>query len=78
VSAAGVLPALLLYDLRDPGAWRQVHRDRCLWGRRFTDIHALGDDHVVLMLRSGGERWHDWERVRLKWILAQDPEREAA
>jgi hypothetical protein len=59
----------IVYDLRDPGAWQQAHKHRGMWGKLFTDIHLLDSDHVVLVFRSGGERWSAWERVRLRWIL---------
>jgi hypothetical protein len=78
VSAADVLPLLRAYDLRHPGAGQQACLHRRLWGRRFTDIHALDAETIALVFRKGGLRGEAWERVRLKWILAQDPEREAA
>jgi hypothetical protein len=69
----------VVYDLRDPGVWEAAHRDRASWGRLYTDIHALDYDHIALVFRPApDERWRDWERVRLGWILGQNPESEVA
>jgi hypothetical protein len=67
---------IVVYDLSDPDAWEAARRHRALWGRLYTDIHALGYDHIALVFQSGGERWQAWERVRLEWIL-KDRERVA-
>ena len=67
---------IVVYDLRAPVQWQAARRHRCLWGRLYTDIHALDYDHIALVFRSGGERWQAWERVRLEWIL-EDRERVA-
>ena len=73
------LPDLLVaYDLRDPAAWQTARRHRALWGKLYTDIHALDYDHIALVFRSAGERWRLWELVRLSWILDEDLEARAA
>jgi hypothetical protein len=61
----------MIYDLRDEEAWRKAHRDRSLWGKIYTDIHVLDNDHIILSFRSGGERWWKWEKVRQAWILGE-------
>ena len=64
------LPLVRVYDLRDPAAWRAAHRHRGSWGKHYTDVHALDNDHVVLIFRPApDERWRAWERARLKRIL---------
>jgi len=68
----------IVYDLRDPDGWRAGHRDRALWGKRYTEIYPLGLDHVALVFRSGGERWRAWEQVRLELIVCPDLEGRAA
>lgn len=61
-----------LYDLRDPAAWKQAHRDRALWGKLYTDIHVLDNDHVLLVFRAAEDsRWRAWEEVRRGWILGE-------
>jgi hypothetical protein len=61
---------LIVYDLRDPDAWEAARRHRNYWGKLFTDIHCLDNDHVVLVFRPApDERWRPWEEVRLGWIL---------
>jgi hypothetical protein len=60
---------IVVYDLRDEGAWQAAHRHRAFWGKLYTDIHPLDYDNVALVFRSAGERWRAWERVRLEWIL---------
>jgi hypothetical protein len=70
---------IVVYDLRNPDAWQAAHRHRAIWGRLYTDIHALGYDHVALVFRPApDEGWRSWERVRLSWILNQDQENEVA
>jgi hypothetical protein len=70
---------IVVYDLRDPDAWQAAHRHRRAWGRRQTDIHALGYDHVALVFRPApDEGWRPWELVRLSWILDEDLEGRAA
>ena len=69
----------IVYDLRDPDAWQAARRHRAFWGKPYTDIHALGLDHVALVFRPApDERWRAWEGVRLQWILDQDLEDRAA
>jgi hypothetical protein len=46
---------LVIYDLRDPQAWRRAHRERAAWGRLRSEIHPLGNDHVVIEYRPGGD-----------------------
>jgi hypothetical protein len=60
---------IVVYDLRDPDAWRQAHAHRRLWGRRFSEYYFLDDDHVLIVFIPGGDRWRPWELVRLSWIL---------
>ena len=70
---------LVVYDLRDDGAWQAAHRHRATWGRLYTDIVALDYDHVLLVFRPApDERWRSWELVRLSWILGEDLEGRAA
>jgi hypothetical protein len=70
---------LVVYDLRDPLAWQAAHRHRALWGRRYTDIHAVGYDHVALVFRPApDEGWRPWEAVRRAWIERELQESEAA
>jgi hypothetical protein len=60
----------ILYDLRDPAAWKQAHRHRNWWGRLYVDIDALDNDHVILTFRPAEDpRWRPWEEVRRGWIL---------
>lgn len=65
----------IIYDLRDASAERKSHRDRSLWGKLYTDIHTVDNDHIALVFRPAGPRWARWEEVRKRWIL--DGEREA-
>jgi hypothetical protein len=70
---------VIVYDLRDPDQWQAAHRHRAAWGRLYTDIHALGHDHVALVFRPApDEGWRSWELVRLSWILDEDLEVRAA
>jgi hypothetical protein len=61
----------IVYDLRDPDVWDRARYHRDCWGRIWTDVHTLGTDHVVLVFRSAGPRWHAWEAVRMGWILEE-------
>jgi hypothetical protein len=74
---SGPADLIVLYDLRDPIAWQAARRHRALWGKLYTDIHALDYDHIALVFRSAGERWRPWELVRLSRILDEDLELEA-
>jgi hypothetical protein len=72
MSTAEVLPLVRVYDLRDPAARQASHRHRGFWGKLYTEIHALDNDHVALVFRPApDERWRAWERVRLRWILEE-------
>jgi hypothetical protein len=75
---SGPADLIVLYDLRDPDAWQTARRHHALWGKLYTDIHALDYDHIALVFRSAGERWRPWELVRLSWILDEDLEARAA
>jgi hypothetical protein len=70
------LPLLRIYDLRNPDAWRAAHRHRGFWGKLYTDVHALGADHVALVFGSGRERWRPWGGVRPRSILGRRREGE--
>ena len=60
----------VVYDLREPGAWQRSNRDRNFWGKLYTDITRLDDDHLLLTFRPAPDaRWRPWERVRRRWIL---------
>jgi len=63
---------LMVYDLSDPDASEAAHRHRGYWGKLYTDIHPLDNDHIALVFRPAPDcRWRPWESVRLKWILEQ-------
>ncbi len=47
----------IVYDLRDPAAWHQAHVHHNLWGKLYTDVHALDADRIALVFRTAGERW---------------------
>ena len=51
MNAAELLPLLRVYDLRDPAARQAAHRHRGFWGKLYTDIHALDNDHIALVFR---------------------------
>jgi len=75
----GSAELLVVYDLRDPAAWRAAHHHRATWGRLYTDIVALDYDHVLLVFRPApDERWRSWEGVRQSWILEELRGSEAA
>jgi hypothetical protein len=60
----------ILYDLRDPDARKRAHGHRNYWGKLYTDIHALDNDHVLLSFRPAPDpRWRAWENVRRRWIM---------
>jgi hypothetical protein len=72
VGSEGSAELLVVYDLRDPDAWRAADHHRATWGRLYTDIVALDYDHVLLVFRPApDEWWRPWEGVRLGWILEQ-------
>lgn len=61
---------VIVYDLRAPDQWQAAQRHRSYWGTLYTDIHALGYDHVALVFRpSSDPRWRPWEAVRQSRIL---------
>jgi hypothetical protein len=43
-----------VYDLRDPDAWERAGRERAAWGRMWTEIHTLDNDHVIIEFKPGG------------------------
>lgn len=45
---------LILYDLRDAAAWQQAGRDREAWGREYSAIYSLDNNHVIIEFRPGG------------------------
>jgi hypothetical protein len=70
---------IVVYDLRNPVAWRAAHRHRVFWGRLYTEAYTLDCDHVALVFRPApDEGWRSWELVRLSWILDEDLEGRAA
>lgn len=44
---------LVVYDLRDPKACRDLHTQRAAW-QGCSDIAALDEGHFVLIIRPGG------------------------
>jgi hypothetical protein len=65
-------PFAILYDLRDPDAWACPRRHRGLWGKLYTEIHTVDNDHIVLHFRPApNPRWRPWEEVRKQWILRE-------
>ncbi len=70
MTSSELLPLLRVYDLRDADAWRAAHRHRDFWGKLYCDVHYLDPDHVALLFRPApDERWREWEKVRLRWIV---------
>ncbi len=43
-----------VYDLRDPDAWERAGRERAAWGRQWTEIHTLDNEHVIIEFKPGG------------------------
>ena len=43
-----------VYDLRDPEALAQASTDRDAWGRQWTEIHILDNDHVAIEFKPRG------------------------
>jgi hypothetical protein len=79
VSAPDILELIVVYDLRDPLAWRAAQHHRATWGRLYTDIVALDYDRILLVFRCApDQRWRPWESVRRGWILEGLQESEAA
>jgi hypothetical protein len=76
VGSEGSAELIVVYDLRGPDGWQAAHRHRASWGRRFADVHALGDNHITLVFRPApDQRWASWERERLRWIWQDLAER---
>jgi hypothetical protein len=76
---SGAVELVRIHDLRDPDAWQAAHRHRGYWGKLYTDIYALDEDHGALVFRPApDERWRRWERVRLRWIRGEDLKSRAA
>jgi hypothetical protein len=42
-----------VYDLRDPDAWERASRERGAWGRQWTEIHRLDNNHVAIEFKPG-------------------------
>lgn len=62
----------IVYDLREPGAWRRARRARHYWGVRYTRVDMVDDDHVILTFHPAPDRrWARWEEVRKGWILRE-------
>jgi hypothetical protein len=45
---------LVLYDLRDPEAWKRAGRERAGWSNRRAKVHAVGLEHIVIEYMAGG------------------------
>ncbi len=60
---------VVVYDLRDGAAWLQAHKHRRLWGRIYSDYFTLDANHVLLVFRSAGPQWEQWEQARERMIL---------
>lgn len=43
---------IVLFDLRDPSAVEELHRQRAVW-QGDSDIEALDGDHFLLVVRPG-------------------------
>jgi hypothetical protein len=43
-----------VYDLRDPEASAQASTDQDAWGRQWTEIHILDNDHVAIQFKPRG------------------------
>lgn len=41
---------LVVFDLREPGAAEQLHRQRAAW-QAYSDIEVLDEDHFALIVR---------------------------
>jgi hypothetical protein len=42
------------YDLRDPEAGAQASTDLDAWGRQWTEIYILDNDHVAIEFKARG------------------------
>jgi hypothetical protein len=60
------------YDLRYPDALKQAKCRYHYWGVLYTDPYLVGEHCLVLVFRTAGPLWRDWEAVRLGWILDRD------
>jgi len=60
---------LVIYDLSDDSTWERARLHRDEWGKLYTDVYTLDTDRIILAFRPGGERWQEWEKVRLQKIL---------
>ncbi len=61
---------VVTYDFRVLDAWEQANIHRSMWGKLYTDIAILDNDHVALTFRPAPDpRWRPWEEVRKSWIL---------
>jgi len=45
---------ITVYDLRDRRALEQASTDLYAWGRQWTEIHPLDNDHVAIEFKPGG------------------------
>ena len=45
---------LVVVDLRDAEAWARAGRELRAWGRRYTRIHPMTNDIVILEYMAGG------------------------
>jgi hypothetical protein len=43
-----------VYDLRDAGACARACTDLDVWGRQWTEIHILDNDHVAIQFKPRG------------------------
>ena len=61
------------YELRDEDAWARAHQHRNLWGKLYTEVCFLDNDHVILTFRpASDQRWRAWEEGRRAWILGEE------
>jgi hypothetical protein len=74
-------PFAILYDLADQAAWDAARRHSAWWGRLYTDIHTVDNDHVMLLFRPAPKRpggAGKWEEIRKQRILEDAGARDAA
>jgi hypothetical protein len=75
----GEAPLVVVYSLQASDGWEDARRHGRIWGRLYTSIHQLDEDHIALMFRpADDERWRDWEAERKRWILEEILEELAA